>query len=442
MVRPDWRCPICGWVNSEGVSACANCLAARTGVGIRSNAAATPRAAEAFVKYAPQASQSKTSGNPGHTNAPRTEAGAPGTTKANGQPSTHESWATTHELRIARWIFRFMAAGVLLSALSGELGLHVALPAALGLVAVSHFLFGSDTADKSRVTVDKSRVTADKSGVIVRSGVVSFRQRDIGSHAGARYSDRGGMPVQQLSQGEPFVSFCVTEFDRDGSPGRETAVQSSVHATDVYVQEGDMVAVVGLPSQPMVNPAIVNETSGTLTIPGKSPAEAMAASCLLFGGTFGGWVFLLGNIDFSRGGEEAVMVMALLLLIPALLLVWFVSSVMKSRRRAALRDALEPFVSGWTKYRLRNPVGLVEGCSTFSRVSRESRDSNAWIAFRIAVSGANGDVQCRIVSCLPEKRLGAVLRVGDWVQLHGEFRTGEIARPSRVSIGRLETAER
>lgn len=277
------------------------------------------------------------------------------------------------------------------------------------------------------------------------TGIVSFRQHGP-PYPGVGWSGGGpsSMPLLQLDDRRTAVGFRLSLVDENGNSTGEISVRCGIENVDYYVQEGDLVTVIGDRSDDLINPLLINHTSQTLTEPYTAAREPIYKAeeewRIFFNKYRFPWAIGLGillpcSVFFYAADRnpaqprQTVVVLLLLALAGALILA--LTSRGKLRSRVLYRYA-KVFVKDWKTLKVKNPLGVIEGASTFQRhefnpFSRQ-QSSRTWAIFRTAVYSDAGDLLFRLVGVSRESDMSSQLRVGDWVKWHGEYKTTEIHR--------------
>ncbi len=285
------------------------------------------------------------------------------------------------------------------------------------------------------------------------TGVVSFRHHSF-PKAGNAWSagGEGAMPIKELENGDSAAVFRLSLLDEFGNLIGDKSVHCVIEKIDYYVQEGDLVTVIGKLSDAVTKPLLINHSSQTVTEPydgTRKPVyeeEKQRYFDIFINKYKAGWVigwvsFLVFGFFFELGSKNPAMAntpdcMGMLLFSLAGCILLAIQSRSKLRSMVLNRYA-RPYIREWKPIQVRDALGVIEGVSTFKRREfqfprNQRRSVRTWAIYRTAVYSEAGELLFRLVGASREVDLASPLRVGDWVKWVGEYKTTEVHRKPTV----------
>jgi len=220
------------------------------------------------------------------------------------------------------------------------------------------------------------------------------------------------------------------------------SVQINVDRTDVYVQEGDTVTLIGNydSGQNITDPILINHTARIVIWSRRNRLWRATVSVFLFAalyhlGYHWFWAALNKLMVHLRLVDRSILTEIFMLLFS-----FVVVFLWRAASRYKLPADVKRLTSDWGVRTYQNPTGIVEGVISFSRnrgklprrLVPSNNSSLEWVVFRIAVNGPAAEIGDRLVWATPIRKLRGEIRVGDTISVEGDWRTGKINRAGRV----------
>lgn len=260
-----------------------------------------------------------------------------------------------------------------------------------------------------------------------------------------------------------IVRFRITLHDQAGGAIRQIAAQVVINHTDVYLQEGDIVTLVGKMDAKgaLNNPGIINHSGNIIILPIEKKyslkywGSATLFMCFMFYqfGSFRESENAAIEIDAAarRLGSTAPSAFANVIHFKEIFICFFlvflcfniIRPLLYIFQSGRLHDKIKAKISEklrsttldtWSIRTYQNPQGIVEGVCLFSR---GFPDPVEWVVFRMGIYDDKGQLLDWLVGASPQHHLAAELRKGDLVRWAGNYTTGKIHRP-RIQIMSLK----
>jgi len=274
-------------------------------------------------------------------------------------------------------------------------------------------------------------------GVKNPTGVVSHGERSI---TASGQPPPGSAGVVQHIDDKSILRFRVTVASSQAGQVAQFHISSNLDRNDAYVQEGDVITVIGtfIPDQQIVDPLIVNHTSQTAALPASPSHWAPAiVAILIVAYGLGYFVAARPSMTFS-GPIPYFLFLAFLIFGPIVAVWWAVRTLYRNIRLGMARKSFGPFTAAWARRNYNNPQGVVEGLLTFTRkkwsVLTGRYEPWEWTIFRISIHDPQGESVDRMTWAVESRQVPSTLRRGDTVSVEGDWATGRINRTDHVSI--------